>query len=133
MKMRTFLQNKLWRDKIVKKLEGAGSCMQVRILDDATYDNELRIKLIEEAEEVKNAQSQHALIEELADVFEVIDALCALHGITLEDIKCVQEEKRNERGGFFERIFVEKAMHPIGSFGEQYCLAALEKYPEIIE
>jgi hypothetical protein len=38
----------------------------------------------------------------------------------VEEIVAKQIEKRNERGGFIGRKFVETAQHPIGSFGEKY-------------
>ena len=72
-------------------------------------------------------------MQELADILEVIDALCLLHAIKLQDIKTIQAKKREERGGFEGRNFVTIAEHAVGSFGEKYCLAQPEKYPELIE
>lgn len=129
--MRKFLQNKLWRDRTPEKLEKMGSVIHTIKLNDEEYDYELRIKLLEEVQEVKKAQSKQELIEELADVFEVIDALRILHSISQENVKTVQEKKRNERGGFAERTFVTIADHIEGSFGEKYCLEQPEKYPEV--
>jgi predicted house-cleaning noncanonical NTP pyrophosphatase (MazG superfamily) len=133
MKMRTFYQNKLWRDKAVEKMEKHGSIMHWRRLDDAQYSQQLLLKLVEEAQEVVEAQSGHDLVEELADVLDVVDALCVLHGITSEQIAQAQATRYQERGGFSNRVFVEKAEHPEGSFGVEYCLAQPQKYPEIIE
>jgi predicted house-cleaning noncanonical NTP pyrophosphatase (MazG superfamily) len=82
MKMRIFKQNKLWRDKAVNIIESMGSKINWIRLDDAAFDKELRIKLLEEAHEVVAAQSRDALIEELADVVEVMKALCDLHKIS---------------------------------------------------
>jgi len=133
MKFRTFRQDKLWRDKAPKLMEDTGSIIHVKQLTDTQYDQQLRIKLLEEAQEVKSAQSKQELLEELADVFEVIDALCSLHNLSPEKIKTVQEKKRNERGGFMKRQFVTVAQHLEGSFGTNYCLASPEKYPEITD
>lgn len=133
MKFRAFRQNKLWRDKTPKLMENTGSIIHLKSLTDTQYDQQLRIKLLEEAEEVQSAQSAKNLLEELADVFEVIDALCALHNISRESITIVQEKKRKERGGFMERAFVTVAHHQEGSFGTNYCLASPKKYPEITE
>lgn len=130
--MRTFLQNKLWRDKLVDIRESEGSCITWRYLSDTEFDEKLRVKLTEETEEVVTAKSRHELIIELADVFEVIDALAKLHGISKEEIISAQLKKRDERGGFEGRKFVETAKHPIGSFADGYCLADPKKYPEII-
>lgn len=131
--MRIFLQNKLWRDKLVDVMEQKHSSrINWRYLSDEEFNEQLRIKLAEETEEVITAKSRDELIAELADVFEVIDSLAKLHGISKEEIIGSQTKKRDERGGFEGRKFVETAEHLAGSFGEQYCLADPTKYPEII-
>jgi predicted house-cleaning noncanonical NTP pyrophosphatase (MazG superfamily) len=130
---RTFLQKKLWRNKAVNLMEeNHGSTINWRILNDQEFNEHIRIKLLEETKEVIAAQTRLELINEIADVYEVIDALAYLHHITKDDIITAQIQKREHRGGFDERTFVETATHPIGSFGEKYCLADPEKYPEIV-
>lgn len=47
-------------------------------------------------------------LEELADVLEVIDAICALEGISRDRLEEVQREKRDRRGGFRERVVLEQ-------------------------
>jgi predicted house-cleaning noncanonical NTP pyrophosphatase (MazG superfamily) len=131
--MRKFIQNKLWRDKAPELMEQMGSIIHCKNLNDAEYDQELQKKLIEEIQEVVASKNQNELTEELADIFEVIDALCILHAIKKSEIFAMQEKKRQARGGFFERKFVTIAEHPEGSFGERYCLAQPEKYPEVKE
>jgi hypothetical protein len=44
----------------------------------------------------------------------------------------MQQKKFLKRGGFAERKYVTTAEHPEGSFGEKYCRANPEKYPEIL-
>jgi predicted house-cleaning noncanonical NTP pyrophosphatase (MazG superfamily) len=132
--MRKFKQQKLWRDKLVDIMEKEhGSRLHWRRLDDVEFDEQIRIKLLEEAQEVAVAQSRKELIAELADVQEVLAALAGLHGISQKDIQEAQAQKKQERGGFAGRKFVDLAEHHAGSFGEKYCLADPEKYPEIIE
>lgn len=130
--MRIFKQNKLWRDNAPDMMEqNHGSRIHWRRLDDVEFDKEIRIKLLEEADEVVAAKTRDALIGELADLYEVIDAIADLHSISTEEILAAQTKKRDERGGFMGRRFVDVAEHPVGSFGERYCLADPEKYPEI--
>ena len=132
-KMRIFFQNKLWRDKLVDTMEQKhGSRINWHYLNDQEFNAELRIKLAEETQEVIVAQSRDELVAELADVFEVIDSLTKLHGISEQEILTAQAKKRDERGGFEGRKFVETGEHVAGSFGEKYCLADPIKYPEII-
>lgn len=133
MKFRKFLQNKLWRDKAPSLMEAMGSVIHTKQLSDEEYGRELCVKLLEEAQEVQKATSQQELASEIADVFEVTDALLQLHGIDMQTIQKIKEEKLNKRGGFTARKFVTIAEHPAGGFGEQYCLADPTKYPEIIE
>lgn len=133
MTFRTFQQNKLWRDKAVDQLESKGSIIHWHPLNDAEFAAELRRKFMEEAEEVAQAPTQAALIEELADVLEVMDAFCDLHKFSFDDIIAAKEKKHEARGGFAGRKFITVAEHPVGSYGEQYCLADPAKYPEIVE
>ena len=130
--MHKFKQNKLWRDKMPPMSEAQGSIIHIQQLSDTEYDAQLRVKLDEETTEVIVAQSHKELLEELADVYEVIDALCALHNISKDELLAAQHKKYESRGGFYERAFVTIAEHPAGSFGEQYCRAQPEKYPEVL-
>ena len=132
-RMRKFTQNKLWPDKVIDQLQTQGSIINYVILDSASYSKELKNKLVEEVHEVQTAHTKEAIIAELADVCEVIDAICKVYNIECNDITLVQNAKRNERGGFFSRKYVVSAQHAVGSMGEAYCLNDPEKYPEIIE
>lgn len=131
MKLRKFKSNKLWRDKILETCEQMGSKIHWRKLDDKEFEHALKLKLIEEADEVAQAITKESLQEELADVLEVVISLCLLHNFTLQDVIKVQLKKNQERGGFQDRKFVTVVEHPVGSEREQYCLADPEKYPEI--
>lgn len=133
MKMRKFLQNKLWRDKAPEMMENMGSVIHVKELPDDEYSHTLGIKLLEEAEEVHAAQSKEERIAELADLYEVMDSIIALHRINKDEVIALQCKKRDQRGGFMQRKFVTIAEHPEGSFGESYCLAQKKKYPEIVD
>lgn len=133
MKFRKFKQNKLWRDKAVERLEQMGSKISWSTLGTDEFLEQLKVKFLEEAQEVCNAKTKESALEELADVLEVITSLCDLYGVTLQDVIRLQEKKHQERGGFQGRKFVAVAEHLPGSFGEKYCLADPEKYPEIVE
>jgi len=130
--MHKFRQDKLWRDKAPSMMEAHGSIIHIKELSDTEYDAQLRVKLDEETAEVLVTQSHKQLLEELADVCEVIDALCKLHNISKDELAVTQRKKYESRGGFYERTFVTIAEHPAGSFGEDYCRAQPEKYPEIL-
>lgn len=129
--MRKFTQNKLWRDKAPGLMEDTGSKIHIKNLSDAEYNNCLKDKLEEESTEVKNASTKEEILEEMADVLEVIDAICKLHNISKHELEECKKKKYLKRGGFYNRQFVTFAEHSPNSFGEKYCLAQPQKYPEV--
>ena len=131
MKLKTFKQNKLVRDKIVDFMQQQGSKLYWFKLEDKDFQKQLKIKLLEEAHEVVHANNKETIIEELADVLEVVQALAKLYEISVKELETFQKKKREEKGGFANRVFVSLAEHPKDSPAERYCLADPEKYPEI--
>lgn len=93
--------NKLVRDKIPDILDEKGIPYEKRIASPEEYKEELIKKLGEESAEFLQDQS----VEELADVLEVIEALKNLPEYT--DVERVRIEKREERGGFEDRIILK--------------------------
>lgn len=63
----------------------------------------MRQKLIEEAQEASEANEEN-LIAELADIYEVIDALMVAYDINRETVIAEQIRRGNERGGFEKRL-----------------------------
>jgi len=98
--------HKLVRDGIPRIIEAGGGRPVTRVLDRAGYLVALRAKLIEEAGEAQAAPDGQ-LRSELADVLEVLRALAAAHGMSWEDVVAEAARKRDERGGFDQRIFLE--------------------------
>ena len=131
MLFRTFRYNKLCRDKVIEIMEKRGSKVHWKQLNHDEYVEQLKIKLLEETQEVISAQTRESVMVELADVLEVISSFCDLHSCTLQDIVAIQNKKRQEFGGFKDGKFITTVEHEIDSFGEKYCLADSNKYPEI--
>ena len=100
--------NKLVRDRIPEIIENSGEVAETRILDDNEYMKELYKKLSEETNEVINSNNSEETLEELADVFEVIKSIAELNNKEIGDISKIAEQKRIKRGGFKQRIFLEK-------------------------
>ena len=98
--------HKLVRDGIPRIIETDGGQPVTRVLDQAGYLAALRAKLMEEAGEAQAAPDSR-LRSELADVLEVLRALAAAHDMSWEDVVAEAARKRDERGGFDERIFLE--------------------------
>lgn len=101
--------NKLVRDRIPEIIEGKNETPVTRILNDDEYKLELEKKLYEEYKEVIESSGEDRLFE-LADMIEVIKSLALLSGKTLEDIIELANGKRNKRGGFEKKIFLEKVI-----------------------
>ncbi len=95
--------NKLVRDRIPDIIRQSGYECEIAIMSEAEFSQALREKLLEEAQEVAAATPQE-LLSELADLQEVIDAVLAVYGIKREEVLTEQQRKRNERGGFDQRI-----------------------------
>ncbi|MFA7308724.1 MAG: nucleoside triphosphate pyrophosphohydrolase [Patescibacteria group bacterium] len=98
--------NKLVRDRIPEKIISGGETPHTRILTVEEYSEMLKDKLLEEAGEVKGAQDQGGVGEELADCLEVLQAIATNYGIVWEDIEKKRTDKKEKRGGFEMRVFL---------------------------
>jgi predicted house-cleaning noncanonical NTP pyrophosphatase (MazG superfamily) len=98
--------NKLIRDKIPEIIDHSNCNYEIVNLADDDYLDALGEKLIEEVKEVAIAlkESPEKLIDELADLQEVIDALSKAAGIDRETLAIKQKEKRELRGAFDRKI-----------------------------
>lgn len=94
--------NKLVRDKIPEIIVSNGEKPIIQILDDKKYRFHLEQKLNEEVNEYHESKC----IEELADILEVVYALCEMDGYTQDDLEGVYQKKHVERGGFSKKIFL---------------------------
>ena len=92
---------KLVRDKIPEIIKNDGKNPIIEILSNEDYLKELDKKLNEEVAEYQADKS----IEEMADVLEVLFAICEGRGYTVEELLQVRESKREKRGGFKDKIY----------------------------
>jgi len=95
--------NKLVRDRIPEIITAEGRRCAIETMSEAEYQQALLTKLVEEAQEVAGA-SQEKRAAELADLYEVIEALVQATGLNEGDIRALQAQRRQERGGFEKRI-----------------------------
>ena len=130
--MRTFTLNKLVRDKILPDMERLGQQVLYRKLTDEAHLKALAAKLVEEAGEFKLENTKDAL-KELADLLEAIEALASELGSDFEALRKLQQKRRQERGGFKDRIFIEQVSIPNGDKWANYYGQDPIKYPEIKE
>ena len=85
--------NKLVRDKIPEIIEENDEYSLTRTLNDKEYEKALYDKLLEEANEVINANKKEETEEELADLLEVVRAIADFKNIDVSDVEKVR--KRN--------------------------------------
>jgi predicted house-cleaning noncanonical NTP pyrophosphatase (MazG superfamily) len=95
--------DKLVRDRIPEIIRQDGRQCGVEVMPEGEYVQALKDKLIEEAQEAATAGSDD-LVKELADLYEVVDALMAACGIDRQVVLAKQEERRQSRGGFDQRL-----------------------------
>lgn len=101
--------HKLVRDRIPEIIRQSGIECEIAVLSDAEYRQALRLKLLEESEEVAEA-NQDELVAELADLYEVIDALMLSYGISGDEVLNAQAKRRETRGGFTQKIMLLRTM-----------------------
>lgn len=97
--------NKLVRDRIPEIIKHKGGNSITHTADDNEYWRKLKEKLIEEAQEFKKDET----ITELADILEIIDAICEYKKFDKKELKNTKTKRAKERGGFEERIILEES------------------------
>ena len=101
------MYKKLVRDNIPDIIRNNNEEPITRVLSDNEYKIELEKKLYEEYNEVINSENNDR-IEELADMLEVMISLAELENKTFDDIEKVRILKKEKRGGFSKKIYLEE-------------------------
>lgn len=131
--MPTFKYAKLVRDNIAKWHVESGHTPKTKKLKGEELKKALFKKLHEEADEVSVALSRDELIEEISDVQQIIDDLCAVENIQKSEVEAARKIKRERKGGFREGIYIDTVTIPDEKDKwAKYCRSQPEKYPEVI-
>jgi len=108
--------NKLVRDKIIEIMDAKGLKPISHIADEEEYWQKLKEKLSEEVQEflvcansTDGNLGEIEIMEELADVVEVIDAICAYKKFSQEELLKIKRSKAEQRGTFKKRIILEES------------------------
>lgn len=100
--------NKLVRDKIPEIITHDGKTVTFhKVKDDAEFRQLLKNKLLEEAAEFADAETEEEILEELVDVLEVTKAIKALYGITDGDLSTAMNNKYSSKGGFYQGYILD--------------------------
>ena len=100
-----YYHQKLIRDKIPEVIKASGDEGKIRILGEKEYEKELKKKLVEESKEVSEAPKEE-ILNELADVLELVKSIASHYRISFSKVEKFQEEKREKRGGFKKKLFL---------------------------
>jgi len=100
--------NKLVRDKIPEIIQGDGKIPRITKIQGMELIRALIAKLNEEGEEYLESLETG----EIADILEVVHGLIDAHGETYENIELIRLEKKSQRGGFTEGVFLETVETP---------------------
>ncbi len=95
---------KLVRDKIPEIIKKGNRMPITHIASNEEYKEKLNDKLKEEVEEFLKAPNE----EELADILEVIQAIISIRKIDKAYLEKLRKEKQQKRGGFKERLILDK-------------------------
>ncbi|MBM3475744.1 MAG: hypothetical protein FJX75_20960 [Armatimonadetes bacterium] len=105
---------KLVRDLIPVRIERHGEVVHLARCTGPELVRLLKAKAVEEALELAASESVASEMEEMADLQEVIAALCELIDRTEDDLHELTERKRKERGAFREGyVLVETKELPL--------------------
>ena len=104
--------NKIVRDRVPEIISRRGERTESVRLEGEALITALRQKLVEESFEALDAKSGHDLLSELADVSEVINALCSTLKLSSSNLSEVREEKYQKRGGFEKGVMLTLTRTP---------------------
>lgn len=131
--MRKFGFKKLVRDKIVENIISAGHKPDWKVLSDSEFVEELKKKIVEEASEVPRTDKPEEIVEELADIQEIIDNLLEVLKVSKTEFAKIQKQKKNEKGGSFKKRQYVETVETSDEVTKwvQYYLDNPDKYPEL--
>lgn len=95
--------NKLVRDNIPTIIKRNNGNVHYTILSDDEYIVELDKKLNEEIAEYQESKS----MDEIADILEVLAAICKARGFSDQELMDVKSRKAEKNGAFLNKIFLK--------------------------
>lgn len=118
------------RDNIAADMKRLGQRPAYKKLSDTQYKRALLAKLEEEVGEIKLSDNMD-MIKELADVLEVIEALSVQAGVDFKQIRQMQKVRRQERGGFDKRVYIESLTLSDDDSWAQYYASQPDRFKEV--
>jgi predicted house-cleaning noncanonical NTP pyrophosphatase (MazG superfamily) len=122
--------DKVIRSKLIDDIIKMGGKPSIKDLSDEEYIKELYKQLISETGELTVANPEQ-LAEEIADVYEVLEAIASHWKIERQDIENAKQQKKELKGGFEDKRKVEYVEIPDDYFYMDYYKKNADRYPEI--
>jgi predicted house-cleaning noncanonical NTP pyrophosphatase (MazG superfamily) len=97
--------DKLVRDRIPEIIRKKGTEPKTHIAGDDEYWRKLKDKLGEEVKEFLASESA----EEIADILEVLEAICERKGYRMDEVMRLKSVKVVQRGAFKDKIILEES------------------------
>ncbi len=107
-KKKVKVYNKLIRDRILQIIERDGKKPYWRVLGKKKFLKELKKKILEEAREVIEAKTKKEIINEIVDLYQLLDTLSLELGLKQSEIRKQQKIKNKNRGTFKKKLFLIK-------------------------
>lgn len=101
------IYNKLVRDNIPNIIKKDNAIPRVSELNDDQFKFALKEKLVEEAKELLEAETDEEILDELSDVFQLLELIVINHNLSPAIVEKQKELKKRERGSFEKRFFLE--------------------------
>ncbi len=126
-----FSCEKLARDFIESSYQKTNIKSSFRVIKKEELLQAFKVKIVEEAEEVLEADSRADLIEELSDLMEVIESFMKTAKINSAELKNCRKIKKSQRGGFEKGFYLEYIEVPLDSPDFSKYSSRPHKYPVI--
>ena len=100
------IYNKLVRDLIPEQITSSGKYASIGTLNTEQFLQALRLKLLEEAHELFHADTRADIINESADLLELMETLLKHQQIDFEEVLRRKQEKQASAGGFDKKLIL---------------------------
>ena len=100
------IYNKLVRNNIPKIIKDSGKVPITRILSDNEFKEELKKKLVEEANEVLNSKSEDELVKEIVDVQTLLNLMKKTFNVSEDMVAAGVIDKILSNGNYTNKIFL---------------------------
>lgn len=127
-----FSLKKLARDKVTERFAQNGITFTHKLLSGEEFTKALKAKMVEEVQEIYDAQTVQELEEEIADLQEVLSVLIQKANLCEKRIAEARAQKRDTFGSLLDGVYFETIQVPEDHPDVAHFRKNPEKYPELI-